>query len=238
MDASDQVSIALVCVMGINYFLNDLVADALKRQLSGYEQYKKEQEMLNRLFIGSIIGIEPSTVEETEVLETFFILGARYGNKVVDYYMHQEDWYNGFATVLTLVVPLLVSAAILKRKLLKVDRQVVFPFTIYVALYMYISRGFFTRRAFQGFKSLSDILDEMDVKNNYSVPKVNQEELEQCKGVLKNLNFNVDDLNELRKDFLKWSLVNHPDKGGDEMKFKKVSRCRDVMNENEVQKKA
>ena len=48
----------------------------------------------------------------------------------------------------------------------------------------------------------------------------------ECKGIL--LNNNINDF----KQFLKWSLLNHPDKGGKLSVFQEVSNCVDIFFRN------
>ena len=36
------------------------------------------------------------------------------------------------------------------------------------------------------------------------------------------------------KDFLKWSLKNHPDKGGSYKKFQDMSTCNDAFNKDKI----
>jgi hypothetical protein len=44
-----------------------------------------------------------------------------------------------------------------------------------------------------------------------------------CNRILKENNINS------KKDFLKWSVKNHPDKGGSEEIYKEISSCNDII---------
>jgi hypothetical protein len=45
----------------------------------------------------------------------------------------------------------------------------------------------------------------------------------ECKTIFQQANFNPS--NDISKEFRKWSLKNHPDKGGNNDTFKEVSGC-------------
>ena len=60
-----------------------------------------------------------------------------------------------------------------------------------------------------------------------------QSKKENCKQLLENEEIFDKDKNILKKKYLKWSLKNHPDKGGDTENFQKVTQCRDLLTIND-----